>query len=118
MNVSNTGGGTLNWTVSDNQTWLSVSPVSGTGAAALSVSTNTAGLAAGTYTGTVTVTAAGATGSPKTVAVTLTVNPATPVLAVAPATPVVHGDGGRRQSGGADGERVEHRWRDAQLDHV
>jgi hypothetical protein len=37
-----------------------------------------AGLAAGTYTGTVTVSAAGATGSPKTVAVTLTVNPTTP----------------------------------------
>jgi hypothetical protein len=73
--VSNTGGGTLNWTTSDNQTWLSVSPASGTGAGALSVSVNTTGLAAGTYTGTVTVTAAGATGSPKTVAVTLTVNP-------------------------------------------
>ena len=86
VNVSNTGGGTLNWTTSDNQTWLNVSPVSGTGAGALSVSVNTAGLAAGTYTGTVTVTAAGATGSPKTVAVTLTVNPATPVLAVTPAS--------------------------------
>ena len=85
-NVSNTGGGTLNWTTSDNQTWLNVTPVSGTGAGALSVSVNTAGLAAGTYTGTVTVTAAGATGSPKTVAVTLTVNPATPVLALTPAS--------------------------------
>ncbi len=78
VNVSNTGGGTLNWTTSDNQTWLNVTPASGTGAGALSVSTNTTGLAAGTYTGTVTVTATGASGSPKTVAVTLTVNPATP----------------------------------------
>ena len=88
------------------------------GGRALSVSVNTAGLAAGTYTGTVTVTAAGATGSPKTVAVTLTVNPATPVLAVAPASLVVHWDGWWGESGGADGERVEHRWRDAQLDRV
>ena len=32
------------------------------------------------------MTAAGATGSPKTVSVTLTVNPATPVLAVSPST--------------------------------
>ena len=63
-----------------------MSPVSGTGAGAISASVNTAGLAAGTYTGTVTVTAAGATGSPKTIAVTLTVNPATPVLAVTPAS--------------------------------
>ena len=78
VSVSNTGGGTLNWTASDNQTWLNVTPASGTGAGALSVSVATAGLAAGTYTGTVTVTAAGATGSPKTVAVTFTVNPVTP----------------------------------------
>jgi concanavalin A-like lectin/glucanase superfamily protein len=39
------------------------------------VSVNPAGLAAGTYTGTVTISASGATGSPKTVAVTLTVSP-------------------------------------------
>ena len=84
VNVTNSGGGTLNWTASDNQTWLGVSPVSGTAPGAVSVSVNSAGLAAGTYTGTVTVTATGASGSPKTVAVSLTVNPATPVLAVAP----------------------------------
>ncbi|HEU0025243.1 MAG TPA: LamG-like jellyroll fold domain-containing protein, partial [Thermoleophilaceae bacterium] len=86
VNVTNTGGGTLNWTASDNQTWLSVSPVSGTAPGTVSVSTNVSGLAAGTYTGTVTVTAAGASGSPKTVAVTLAVNPASPVLAVAPSS--------------------------------
>ena len=42
------------------------------------------GLAAGTYTGNVTVTAAGATGSPKTVPVTLTV--AAPALSVSPSS--------------------------------
>jgi hypothetical protein len=36
------------------------------------------GLAAGTYTGSVTVTAAGASGSPATIPVTLTVSPTTP----------------------------------------
>jgi dUTPase len=85
LSVSNSGGGTLNWTATDNQTWLSVAPASGTGAGTPAVSVNTAGLAAGTYTGTVTVTATGASGSPKTVAVTLNVAPATPVLAVTPA---------------------------------
>ena len=115
-NVSNTGGGTLNWTASDNQTWLSVTPASGTGAGALSVSTNVAGLAAGTYTGTVTVTAAGATGSPKTIAVTLTVNPADAGAGADAREHVVHGDGGRGESGCPDGERVEHGRRDAQLD--
>ena len=47
INVSNTGGGTLSWTVSDNQTWLTESPVSGTGAGTISVAVNIAGLAAG-----------------------------------------------------------------------
>jgi hypothetical protein len=42
------------------------------------VSANIAGLAPGTCTGTVTISAAGASGSPKTVGVTLTVNPAPP----------------------------------------
>jgi len=69
-------GGTLNWTVSDDASWLTASPASGSGSSTLTTSVNTAGLAAGTYNGTLTVSAAGA--SSKTVAVTLTVSaPAT-----------------------------------------
>ncbi|MEQ1844163.1 MAG: choice-of-anchor D domain-containing protein [Nitrospira sp.] len=77
QNVSLTNsGGTLNWTVSDDAPWLTVSPTSGSGSRTLTTSVNTAGLSAGTYTGTLTVSAAGA--SSKTVAITLTVNaPAT-----------------------------------------
>jgi glucose/arabinose dehydrogenase len=86
LSVTNTGGGSLSWTATDNQPWLSVSPASGSAPGTLSVSTSTAGLTAGTYTGTVTITAAGASGSPRSVAVTLTVNPATPVLTVSPAS--------------------------------
>jgi hypothetical protein len=78
VNVTNSGGGTLNWTASDNQPWLSVSPAGGAAPGTVSVSTNVTGLAAGTYTGTVTITAAGASGSPKAVAVTLTVNNSPP----------------------------------------
>ena len=78
VNVTNSGGGTLSFTASDDQTWLAVAPTSGTAPAGLSVSTNIAGLAPGGYTGTVTISAAGASGSPKTVGVTLTVNPAPP----------------------------------------
>jgi len=65
-------GGTLNWTVSDNASWLAVSPASGSGSSTLTTSVNTAGLTAGTYNGTLTVSAAGA--SSKTVAATLTVS--------------------------------------------
>ncbi len=45
--VTNTGGGTLSFTASDDQSWLSVTPGSGSAPATLSVSVNTAGLAAG-----------------------------------------------------------------------
>ena len=77
QNISLTNsGGTLNWTVSDDASWLAVSPASGSGSSTLTASVNTAGLTAGTYNGTLTVSAAGA--SSKTVAVTLTVSsPAT-----------------------------------------
>lgn len=75
LSISNTGGGTLNWTASDNATWLTVSPTSGTAPSSTTVSVNITGLAAGTYNGTITISATGATNTPVTVPVTLTVNP-------------------------------------------
>jgi hypothetical protein len=74
LNISNTGGGTLSWTATDDATWLTLSPTSGTAPSAVTLSVNTSGLAAGTYNGTITITAAGATNSPVSVPVTLTVN--------------------------------------------
>jgi hypothetical protein len=82
LNITNTGGGTLNWTASDNATWLSVSPVSGTAPSSVAVSVNISGLAAGTYNGSITISATGATNTPVTVPVTLTVNPSNPQLIV------------------------------------
>jgi hypothetical protein len=75
LNVTNTGGGTLTWSANDDATWLSVSPPTGTAPSAVTISVNIAGLSAGTYNGTITVTATGATNSPVSVPVTLTVNP-------------------------------------------
>ena len=77
LNITSNGS-PLNWTATDDQTWLSVSPGSGTTPGTVTVSVNTAGLAAGTYNGTITVTASGATNSPLSVAVTLTVSTAPP----------------------------------------
>ncbi len=75
ISLTNTGG-TVNWTVSDDASWLTVSPASGTGSSTLTTSVNTAGLTAQTYTDTLTVSAAGA--ASRTVSVTLTVTaPAT-----------------------------------------
>ena len=75
LNITNTGGGTLNWTATSSQPWLSISPASGTAPSSPVVSANIAGLAAGTYNGNITISATGATNSPLVVPVTLTVNP-------------------------------------------
>ena len=74
--IGNSGTGTLNWTISDNAGWLTVSPTSGTNANVVTVSVSPAGLAAGSYTGIITVSAANATNSPQTVTVHLTVKTA------------------------------------------
>ncbi|HWU86169.1 MAG TPA: M20/M25/M40 family metallo-hydrolase [Kofleriaceae bacterium] len=74
LTISNSGTGTLTWTASSNAAWLTQSPTSGTAPSSATVSVSTAGLAAGTYNGAITITAAGASNSPYSVPVTLTVN--------------------------------------------
>ncbi len=74
LSITNTGGGTLNWTASSNATWLSVSPASGTAPSTATVPVNIAGLAVGTYNGAITISATGASNTPVTVPVTLTVS--------------------------------------------
>jgi uncharacterized protein YjdB len=78
LNVTNSGGGMLPWTASSNQTWLTVSPISGTAPWSLTVSANTSGLGPGTYNATITVSATGASNSPQPVPVSLTVVPLPP----------------------------------------
>jgi N,N-dimethylformamidase beta subunit-like protein/uncharacterized protein DUF4082/concanavalin A-like lectin/glucanase superfamily protein/fibronectin type III domain protein/Big-like domain-containing protein/BACON domain-containing protein len=78
VSVSNAGGGTLSWLASENASWLAISPTSGTNSGTITVTPSITGLAAGTYTTDITISAAGAGGSPKTVTVTLIVNPPTP----------------------------------------
>lgn len=74
FNISNSGDGTLNWSVSDNKSWLSVSPSSGQNSGTVTVTANASGLSAGTYNGTVTVSDSNASNSPRTVSVTLNVS--------------------------------------------
>jgi hypothetical protein len=71
--ISNSGGGTLNWTASSNQTWLTPSPLMGTGAGEVMVSIDATGLNLGTYHGTITVSDLYASNSPQYIAVQLTV---------------------------------------------
>lgn len=75
VTIINAGtAGTVNWSASDDAAWLSESPTSGTANSTMAVTADPSGLDVGEYTGTITITAP-VTGSPKTVAVTLTVNP-------------------------------------------
>jgi len=71
--ISNSGGGTLNWTRTPSAAWITATPGSGTGAATVTIGANTTGLAAGTYSGTVAFTDPAATNSPQNVTVNLTV---------------------------------------------
>ena len=78
ITVANSGGGTLTWSALSDMPWLSVFS-STTG---LTVSVNPSGLSTGPHVGTITVSASGATNSPDTISVTLTVNAAPPSLSL------------------------------------
>ena len=73
LRISNGGGGTLDWDLAKDASWLSLSPTSGTDTGDVAVSVNTTELAVGTYNAVITVTAPGAMNSPRTVPVTLEV---------------------------------------------
>ncbi|MBI3459771.1 BACON domain-containing protein [Candidatus Acetothermia bacterium] len=72
IQITNGGGGTLNWKATVDQPWVSVDPASGTAPSNVNVNVNIAGLAAGTQKAKVTIAADGANNSPQTVDVTLT----------------------------------------------
>ena len=74
VQLTNSGSGSLSWTATASQSWLSVSPGSDTAPSTLSISVSPGSLSAGTYTGNVQITASGASNTPLTIGVTLTVS--------------------------------------------
>ncbi|WP_425464146.1 BACON domain-containing protein [Nitrospira lenta] len=86
ISVSNSGSGTLNWTATENASWLSLSPASGAGSGTISVAVNTSGLSAGTVSSPITIAASGSTNTPQTVTVSLTITAAAvpPAIGVTP----------------------------------
>ncbi len=70
FNISNAGGGTLTWSVSEDKTWLSVSPTSGTEDATITVNVDRSGLSTGDYTADIIVSS---NGGNETVQVTIEV---------------------------------------------
>jgi len=71
--ISNSGGGTLEWSVLDDASWLSCSPSSGSGNATITVDVSIGSLGVGTYNGIITVSSTNADNSPQTISVQLQV---------------------------------------------
>lgn len=78
LEIWNSGTGTLNWSVSDNAGWLSLTPASGSSTGednkgAVTLSVDITGLGAGDYEAVITISDPEATNSPRTVNLTLTI---------------------------------------------
>ncbi len=77
VSITNTGSGTLNWSVSSGASWVNVSPGGGSLSALqsqpLQVTPVSWGLEPGVYTTTLQITASGASNSPRNIAVEMTV---------------------------------------------
>jgi len=84
LHISNVGDGTLNWSVSNAEGWLSLNPTSGVDTDSTMLSVDIAGLSAGAYEDTVTVSDPTATNNPVKVPVALTVLEPPPVIVLDP----------------------------------
>jgi hypothetical protein len=73
LRISNSGTGILNWTAEPDESWIQVSPSSGSGFGNVTITVNSTGLSPGTYTGTISITDESAHNSPQIVNVNMTV---------------------------------------------
>jgi len=75
ITIANSGTGTMSWsaTVVEGAGWLSMSPASGTAPSTPQLQISTGGVAPGQYVGRVRIDAPGASGTPQTITVNLTV---------------------------------------------
>ena len=79
LGIRNSGSGALEWSVSDSGTWLELTPVSGIAIEEeedeVKVLVDISGMSVGDYNATITISAKGATNTPQTVPVNLTIFP-------------------------------------------
>jgi len=75
--IWNSGGGTLDWTVTTDANWVSLSPTTGVSAAyesdSVTVLVDMYGMDAGNYASIIAISAPGASNTPQTMAVSLTI---------------------------------------------
>ena len=94
LTVTNTGGGTLNWTATNLTGWLTLTPGSGSGNGIITLNFDVAGVTAGTYHDTITVSDPAATNNPQKVPVLLTIEPPPPTIQLDPVAIAVTADEG------------------------
>ena len=77
LKITNSGSGSMNYTLSENSSWFSISSTGGNilpgDDETININYNTSGLATGTYTDKITITAPGAPNSPMEITVSVTV---------------------------------------------
>jgi subtilase family serine protease len=73
VSITNTGGGTINWTATASAPWIVLDQQSGTAPSLVTISVIPGTLAPGTYTGSISISAFGASNSPITINITLTI---------------------------------------------
>jgi hypothetical protein len=89
LNIRNCGAGDLNWQVSDNAGWLTLSPTAGSSTGetdTVTLSADTSGMSAGSYPATITISVAGATNTPQTVPVDLHIYECEPTICHSPSS--------------------------------
>jgi uncharacterized membrane protein len=87
LEISNSGVGTISWTLSDDAAWLSENPAGGSSTGepdTVTVSVDVPGMSVGDYSANITITAAGAINSPCTVPVSLHISSPAPQISFSP----------------------------------
>lgn len=92
LSIRNSGGGTLNWTASDNAAWLTLSSTTGTGNGTVTITPVLGSLGVGTHTGNITLSAPGA--QPVLIPITFTVTPPPTSIALNPSSLIYTGVSG------------------------
>lgn len=115
IQIINAGRGVLTWSATADQSWIILTPSSGTAPSTVTVSVNVAGLGAGSYSGQITVTALGAQGSPAMVTAILTVKAPIAVPFVTQ-PPRIDGQVGSSEWREAFQIKLKHGWLSLQLD--
>jgi hypothetical protein len=82
LSIYNTGGGELDWTVTNSESWLWADPASGFGDADIDISVDITGLPYGQYYDTLVISDPAATNDPRRVPVYLSVASDLPVIEV------------------------------------